>query len=401
MNRTISLLLLAVPLAGCAGARTVAGTTSAPKEPLRLIAMVGPENEFALKFGQELSNRGYGILDPQKTRSLLKKLGIYADTLEENERALALLKDRRVDAVMRLTSEIRLFDRGDLLDKVHVKVNATDGGDTIGSIDWTNGSGGMSHSLLDNASRLSIPRAAAAVATELVKQLGAPGAKTTVLTDDLIAAPRTHLGAPALAAVPVAAPQPKSHSSDVDAPARRGPERPNDFALVIGVEEYQSLPKADFGARDAQVVRKHFEAMGVPARNIILLEGTQATGSKMRSYLQQWLPRNVKPESTVFVYYSGHGAPDPENGDAYLVPWDADPMFLATSAYPLKQFYAELAKLQAKRVIVALDACFSGSGGRSVLAKGARPLVSRVDESVPAAANLTVLAAASGGEITG
>jgi len=196
-------------------------------------------------------------------------------------------------------------------------------------------------------------------------------------------------------------PENKEIASDVDAPSRRGSERPNDFALLIGIEDYQSLPKADFGARDAKTVRRHFEALGVPARNVIALEGAQATGSKMRSYLQQWLPRNVKPESTVFVYYSGHGAPDPETGDAYLVPWDADPMFLTTSAYPLKQFYAELAKLKAKRVVVALDACFSGSGGRSVLAKGARPLVAKVDESVPAAANLTVLAAASGSEITG
>ena len=196
-------------------------------------------------------------------------------------------------------------------------------------------------------------------------------------------------------------PEKRTAASDVDSPVRRGAERPEDFALVIGIEEYQSLPKADYGARDAATVRRHFEAMGVPARNIISLEGSQATGSKLRNYLQQWLPRNVKPGSTVFVYYSGHGAPDPETGDAYLVPWDADPMFLTTSAYPLKQFYAELSKLKAKRVVVALDACFSGSGGRSVLAKGARPLVAKVDESVPAAANLTVLAAASGAEITG
>lgn len=198
-----------------------------------------------------------------------------------------------------------------------------------------------------------------------------------------------------------ALPAPAPSASDVDYPKKIGAERPDDFALVIGIEDYQSLPKADFGARDAQTVRKHFEALGVPARNIISLEGSQATGSKLKNYLQQWLPRNVKAESTVFVYYSGHGAPDPESGDAYLVPWDADPMFLTTSAYPLKQFYAELSKLKAKRVVVALDACFSGSGGRSVLAKGARPLVAKVDESVPSSTNLTVLAAASGAEITG
>lgn len=50
---------------------------------------------------------------------------------------------------------------------------------------------------------------------------------------------------------------------------------------------------------------------------------------------------------------------------------------------------------------MALDACFSGAGGRSVLAKGARPLVAKVDDGVPASSRLTVLAAASGDEITG
>ncbi|MCR4296764.1 MAG: caspase family protein, partial [Elusimicrobia bacterium] len=193
--------------------------------------------------------------------------------------------------------------------------------------------------------------------------------------------PEVRAAAAPAAPAPRAEPAKPALASDIDAPARRGAERPDDFALVIGIEDYQSLPKADYGDRDAATVRKHFEAMGVPTRNIISLEGSQATGSKLRSYLQQWLPRNVKPESTVFVYYSGHGAPNPENGDAYLVPWDADPMFLTTSAYPLKQFYAELSKLKAKRVLVALDACFSGSGGRSVLAKGARPLSSTLATS--------------------
>ena len=196
-------------------------------------------------------------------------------------------------------------------------------------------------------------------------------------------------------------PEKKESSSDIDAPARRGAERPDDFALVIGIEEYQSVPKADFGARDAKTVRRHLEALGFPARNIISLEGSQATGSKLRSYLEEWLPLNVKPTSTLFVYYSGHGAPDAKTGDAYLVPWDGDPKFLKSTALPLKKFYADLAKTKAKRVIVALDACFSGAGGRSVLAQGARPLVAKMAELTPTEGRITILAAASGDEITG
>lgn len=198
-----------------------------------------------------------------------------------------------------------------------------------------------------------------------------------------------------------APPEGKAVSSDVDTPAHRGAERPDDFALVIGIEEYQSLPKADFGVRDAKTVRRHLEARGFPPRNIISLEGSQATGNKLKSYLEEWLPLNVKETSTLFVYYSGHGAPDPKTGEAYLVPWDGDASFLKSTAYPLRKFYADLSKTKAKRVLVALDACFSGAGGRSVLAQGARPLVAKVDDGAAAGARVTVLAAASGDEITG
>jgi len=189
--------------------------------------------------------------------------------------------------------------------------------------------------------------------------------------------------------------------SDIDQPAGRGQERPDDFALVIGIEDYQSLPKADFSARDARTARRQFEALGIPARNIIALEGSAATGNKLKSYLEEWLPRNVKETSTLWVYYSGHGAPDPQTGEAFLVPWDGDPQFLRSTAYPLKNLYADLAKTRARRVIVALDACFSGAGGRSVLAKGARPLVTKVEQGIVPEGKITVFAAASGDQITG
>lgn len=114
------------------------------------------------------------------------------------------------------------------------------------------------------------------------------------------------------------------------------------MALVIGIEDYDSVPKASHAVRDAEAVRKHLQALGVPPRNIVMLTGRSATRSKLAAYLTEWLPRNAKPGSTVFVYYSGHGAPDPKTGAAYLVPVDGDPMFLQSTAYPLKQLYDDL-----------------------------------------------------------
>jgi uncharacterized caspase-like protein len=62
----------------------------------------------------------------------------------------------------------------------------------------------------------------------------------------------------------------------------------------------------------------------------------------------------------------------------------------------LKRLYEALNKLQAKEIIVALDSCFSGAGGRSVLAKGARPLVMNLQSNMAMSKNMTVMSASSG-----
>lgn len=204
-------------------------------------------------------------------------------------------------------------------------------------------------------------------------------------------------GAPAATPAPLPT---KEYHSDVDAPAFKLPENEEDFALVVGIGSYKSLPVADYADRDARAVKEYLIALGYPSRNVVLLEGTNATRSGIQSYVEEWLPRNATPRSRVFVYYSGHGAPDAATGEAFLLPWDGDPKFLKTTAYPTRLLYDNLARLKAKQIIVALDACFSGAGGRSVLPKGARPLVTKVEEGLNPDPRLSVLSAAAGDEIT-
>lgn len=208
---------------------------------------------------------------------------------------------------------------------------------------------------------------------------------------------------PAPPAVPdagsAAAPAPARRTSDVDAPRYRVPERPEDFAVIVGIEKYSDLPDASYAEADAAAVRAHVEALGVPPRNIAFLGGAKAGRASLEKYLEDWLPRLAKPEGRVFFYFSGHGAPDPSTGEPYLVPWDGDPNFLARTAYPVKRLYEKLSALKSRRVLVMLDSCFSGAGGRSVLPAGTRPLVSRMD--APSSGRLTVLAAAADNQITG
>lgn len=107
----------------------------------------------------------------------------------------------------------------------------------------------------------------------------------------------------------------------------------------------------------------------------------------------------MNKNSRVFVYFSGHGAPDPARGDAYLVPYDGDPNYLPFTGYPLKRLYEKLEELQVREVTVILDSCFSGAGGRSVLARGARPLV-MMKEAPVLSSRIAVLSATQGAQIS-
>ncbi|MDO9287202.1 MAG: caspase family protein, partial [Thermodesulfovibrionales bacterium] len=173
----------------------------------------------------------------------------------------------------------------------------------------------------------------------------------------------------------------------------------NDMAVVIGVERYQDLPASDYSSSDAKLIKEYLVSLGVKERNIELLLNERATQSSIKKTVETWLPNRIKSDSKVVIYYSGHGAPDAKTGDAYIVPFDGDPNYLEDTGYPLKRLYDKLGKLQVAEVIVLLDSCFSGAGGRSVLAKGARPLVMMVDTGV-LSSNMAVLSATQGTQIS-
>jgi hypothetical protein len=215
--------------------------------------------------------------------------------------------------------------------------------------------------------------------------------------------PWTLLGKePGAAQVRAEAPRPSTSPdirSDVDELPRAGARR-KAYAVVIGIERYRErLPNADFSADDAKLAAQYFErVLGVPEQNLVLMTNERATKGDFEKYFERWLPNRVEAGDDVYVYYSGHGAPNPAKGDAYLVPYDGDPAYIDQTGFAIKRLFDDLAKLPAKQVYVAMDSCFSGAGGRSVIAKGARPLVAVVQSAVPA--NVTVLAASASDQIS-
>lgn len=124
----------------------------------------------------------------------------------------------------------------------------------------------------------------------------------------------------------------------------------------------------------------------------------RATKFDVESQLS-WLTANAVNGSRAYFFFSGHGAPDASKGTPYILPYDANPQQIQSSGIPLERVVQMLTSSKAKEVLVFVDSCFSGAGGRSVLPAGARPLV-RVREASPSA-QVAVLAAARGAEISG
>ncbi|TAJ10764.1 MAG: peptidase C14 [Nitrospirae bacterium] len=215
------------------------------------------------------------------------------------------------------------------------------------------------------------------------------------------------LGAADAPSVPTAAPASPAPAavpaSDVDQPpAVRAKPRENAYAVVIGIDTYRNkLPKADYASHDAEIMGTYLtNVMGYEEENVAVLLNDRAAKTDLEKYIEHWLPKRVEPGASVFIYFSGHGAPNPKTGDAYLVPYDGDPAFVDATGYPLKRLYDQVGKLQAKEIVVMLDSCFSGAGGRSVIAKGMRPMVLSVENPVLAGGKTVVLAASQGDQVS-
>lgn len=158
-------------------------------------------------------------------------------------------------------------------------------------------------------------------------------------------------------------------SVDIGIP-ETGNNNPDAFAVVIGNRDYSSadIDNVDFAHNDAQAMKNYLtRVLGYRAGNILYYEN--ATFATMRDVFgtdhnpKGKLYNMVKPDkSDVFIYYSGHGAPHPDEQAGYFVPADCgiSPTSLENNGYALTTFYNNLKKLPAKSITVVLDACFSG-----------------------------------------
>jgi len=197
-------------------------------------------------------------------------------------------------------------------------------------------------------------------------------------------------------------------TSDVDRnlpKARRA--NPDAIAVIIGNRDYQNpdVPPVDFALQDAASMRKYLvESFGFDDNNIIFLSNaTQADFNGLFGTKEDHRARLynlVKPnQSDVFIFYSGHGAPDLTTEDAYFVPVDCDPSLVKFNGYAINTLYANLAKIQYRSLSVVIDACFSGASDKGTLTPQASIVRIRSNNSVLKDPKAMIFTAATGAQI--
>jgi len=189
--------------------------------------------------------------------------------------------------------------------------------------------------------------------------------------------------------------------SEVDAAAGLAKRaRPQDAALIIGVERYAQLGDADYASRDAGVFHKYAETvLGIAPNRILDLDDRDATRESIAAALRTGLPALSGKDSRVWIYFAGHGGADASTGKPYLLPWDADPDRLERTSLSLEDVYKDLLALPAKEVVAMMDTSFSGFGGRTWNEVNQRPLIEAQFPALAPTPRISMIIASGPGEI--
>jgi len=139
------------------------------------------------------------------------------------------------------------------------------------------------------------------------------------------------------------------------------------FSLVIGNNNYQTLPKLKTAKNDAQVIAGTLKrSYGF---NVELL--IDATRSDILLALNK-LRRKLTKRDNLLIYYAGHGWLDKEADEGYWLPTDAEEdntVNWVTNSY----ITSTLRAIEAKHVLIVADSCYSGKLGRGLHIRNISP----------------------------
>lgn len=169
------------------------------------------------------------------------------------------------------------------------------------------------------------------------------------------------------------------------------------FVVIISNENYKHEESVPFAINDGEVFKIYCQkTLGIPEDHIRF--APDATLGEM-NFAIYWLGNMLSAydgEARAIVYFSGHGMPDENGKEAYLLPVDGFSQ-MTEGALSTKNLYGKLKEMNSKSIMVFLDACFSGAKRDGKMLASSRGVAVKVKND-PVGDNTVVFSAATGDE---
>jgi hypothetical protein len=182
--------------------------------------------------------------------------------------------------------------------------------------------------------------------------------------------------------------------------------RTNTYALIFGNEDYSSFQSGlsseanvNYAIHDAEIFREYcIKTLGIPEKQIKFYKN--ATSGQMIQGIS-WINNLASIDegnAELIFYYAGHGLPDEVTKDPYLIPVDISGINVSLGI-KLSDAYRKLTEYPAKRIIVFLDACFTGGARNQGLISARGVKIKPNEDNI--SGNMVVFTSSSGNESSG
>ncbi|MFI5362796.1 MAG: SUMF1/EgtB/PvdO family nonheme iron enzyme [Elusimicrobiota bacterium] len=190
---------------------------------------------------------------------------------------------------------------------------------------------------------------------------------------------------------------------DLRSPARAIGGGDHDAAVIVGVEDYAFVPPVPGAEANAKAWYDYLtKTRSAAPGNVKLLLGNDAAREDMLAAAQKAAAK-AGPDGTLWFVFIGHGAPSSDGKDGLLVAFDAQQKAESLQTHSLRrgELLKALRASKAAKIVVLVDACFSGRGpdGASI-APGLQPLVT-VASFGAVDSRMVVMTAAKGDQFAG
>jgi TPR repeat protein len=132
------------------------------------------------------------------------------------------------------------------------------------------------------------------------------------------------------------------------------------YAMVIGIKNYQNLPKLETPLEDASAIADLLRKRYGFEVNLLL----DASRHQILSALAEYR-RKLQQNDNLLIYFAGHGQFDSAAGRGYWLPADAEPDDDANWIIA-DEITSSVRALAARHVLVVSDSCYSGTLTRSI-----------------------------------